>query len=133
MSENLATEKPEDQQQTSEQALVEQETVEEQAISDLEEEIIVALKTVYDPEIPVDIYELGLIYQIDIDEDAQHVDVEMTLTAPGCPVAEIMPSWVQDAVESVDGVKTAGIEMVWDPPWTPDRMSMRAKIELNMF
>ena len=100
--------------------------------SEREAEIIAALKTVYDPEIPVDIYELGLIYQIDIDEESGHVDVAMTLTAPGCPVAGSMPSWVQEAVESVDGVTSSNVEMVWEPPWTPDLMSMRAKLELNM-
>ena len=99
----------------------------------LEAEIIAALKSVYDPEIPVDIYELGLIYNIDINQDTQHVDVAMTLTAPGCPVAGSMPGWVQEAVESVPGVKSAMIDLVWEPPWQPDMMSMRAKLELNMF
>jgi FeS assembly SUF system protein len=100
--------------------------------SELEAQLIAALKTVYDPEIPVDIYELGLIYNIDVDEDRGHVDVAMTLTAPGCPVAGSMPTWVQEAVESVDGVKSANVEMVWEPPWTPELMSLRAKLELNM-
>ena len=100
--------------------------------SELEAQLVAALKTVYDPEIPVDIYELGLIYQISINEEQGHVDVDMTLTAPGCPVAESMPVWVQEAVESVDGVKSSQVEMVWEPPWTPEMMSMRAKLELNM-
>ena len=100
--------------------------------SELEAQIIAALKTVYDPEIPVDIYELGLIYKFDIDPEQNHVDVDMTLTAPGCPVAGSMPGWVQEAVESVEGIDTARVDMVWDPPWTPDMMSMRAKLELNM-
>ena len=100
--------------------------------SELEAQIIAALKTVYDPEIPVDIYELGLIYKFDIDLEQNHVDVDMTLTAPGCPVAGSMPGWVQEAVESVEGIDTARVDMVWDPPWTPDMMSMRAKLELNM-
>ena len=98
---------------------------------DLQAKIIEALKSVYDPEIPVDIYELGLIYDVQIGAD-RHVDVEMTLTAPGCPVAGAMPSWVQQAVESVEGVETAEVELVWEPPWTPEMMSMRAKLELNM-
>jgi FeS assembly SUF system protein len=100
--------------------------------TELEAQLIAALKTVYDPEIPVDIYELGLIYRVDVDEHSGHVDIDMTLTAPGCPVAESMPVWVQEAVESVDGVKSSHVEMVWEPPWTPDLMSMRAKLELNM-
>ena len=99
--------------------------------SDLEEEIIEALKTVYDPEIPVNIYELGLIYELNIDEQS-HVDVLMTLTAPGCPVAGSMPQWVLNAVESVPGVESANVELAWEPPWTPEMMSMRAKLELNM-
>ena len=102
-------------------------------ISELEAEIIAAIKTVYDPEIPVDIYELGLIYQLDVNEDTGVVDVAMTLTAPGCPVAGSMPGWVQEAVESVPGVKEARVDLVWEPPWHPDLMSMRAKLELNMF
>lgn len=100
--------------------------------SELEAQLVAALKTVYDPEIPVDVYELGLIYNIAIDEEKGHVDVDMTLTAPGCPVAEVMPNWVQEAVESVHGVNSSRVEMVWEPPWTPDMMSMRAKLELNM-
>ena len=99
--------------------------------TDLEQEIIAALKNVYDPEIPVDIYELGLIYELNIDAD-NNVDVVMTLTAPGCPVAGSMPGWVQEAVESVPGVNSAQVELAWEPPWTPEMMSMRAKLELNM-
>ena len=97
----------------------------------LYDDIVMACKSVYDPEIPVNIYDLGLIYTIDIKED-NAVSVIMTLTAPGCPVAEVMPGWVQEAVLSVDGVDSAFVDMVWDPPWTPERMSMRAKLELNM-
>ena len=100
--------------------------------SPLEAEVIAALKTVYDPEIPVDIYELGLVYAIRIDAAQNHADIDMTLTAPGCPVAGSMPGWVQEAVEGVEGIDTATVDMVWDPPWTPDMMSMRAKLELNM-
>jgi FeS assembly SUF system protein len=100
--------------------------------SELEAQVVAALKTVYDPEIPVDIYELGLIYKLDIDEESGHVAIAMTLTAPGCPVAGTMPAWVQEAVEGVEGVESVAVEMVWEPPWTPDRMSLRAKLELNM-
>ena len=95
------------------------------------EDIIRALKTVYDPEIPVDIYELGLIYGIE--EDKDNVKVKMTLTAPGCPVAEEMPKWVEDAVREVEGVKDVNVEMVFDPPWDMSLMSDEARLSLNMF
>ncbi len=95
-------------------------------------DIIAALKTVYDPEIPADIYELGLIYRIDIEDD-RSVKVEMTLTSPGCPVAGEMPSWVQNAVNSVPGVKEAEVKLVFTPPWTQERMSDEARLALNMF
>ncbi len=97
----------------------------------LDERIIAALKTVYDPEIPVDIFELGLIYKIDADAMG-NVRIDMTLTAPGCPVAGSMPGWVQEAVESVEGVRSVEVELVWEPPWTIEHMSRRAKLELNM-
>jgi len=95
-------------------------------------DVIAALKTVYDPEIPVDIYELGLIYQVDLEPD-RLLKVEMTLTAPGCPVAGEMPGWVRDAVEKVDGVDRAEVTLTFDPPWSQDRMSDEAKLSLNMF
>ena len=98
---------------------------------ELEQEIIGALKTVYDPEIPVNIDDLGLIYDLVIDDEG-HVDLLMTLTAPGCPVAGSMPGWVQTAVESVPGVESCTVELAWEPPWTPELMSMRARLELNM-
>ncbi len=98
----------------------------------LTDDMIGAIKTVYDPEIPVDIYELGLIYRIDID-DERNVDIDMTLTAPGCPVAGEMPLWVQDAVRSVAGVNEVSVNMVFDPPWDPSRMSDEARVALNMF
>jgi FeS assembly SUF system protein len=98
---------------------------------ELEQQIIGALKTVYDPEIPVNVYDLGLIYDLYID-DQGHVDLLMTLTAPGCPVAGSMPGWVQATVESVPGVESCTVELAWEPPWTPELMSMRAKLELNM-
>lgn len=95
------------------------------------DDLVTQFKTVFDPEIPVDIYELGLIYKVDID-DHRHVDVEMTLTAPGCPVAGEMPTWVEDAARKVDGVKSVKVNLVFDPPWSPARMSDEAKLELNM-
>ncbi len=106
-------------------------TLDEETISDLTDKIVTALKTVYDPEIPVDIYELGLIYKVDIDENF-HVDVEMTLTAPGCPVAGDMPKWVEDAVLSVGGVSSAAVKLVFDPPWDISMMSEEAQVALNM-
>jgi len=98
----------------------------------LGQELIAALKTVYDPEIPVDIYELGLIYKVDV-ADNKDVTIDMTLTAPGCPVAGEMPGMVKDAVKTVKGVGEVKVNMTFDPPWTPDRMSEEAKLELNMF
>lgn len=96
------------------------------------DDIIAALKTVYDPEIPADIYELGLIYKIDIEDD-RSVAVEMTLTAPGCPVAGEMPIWVENAVSSVGGVSHVKVDLVFDPPWTPDRMSEEAQVAVGWF
>jgi len=95
------------------------------------DDLVAQFKTVFDPEIPVDIYELGLIYKVDIDDEG-HVDIEMTLTAPGCPVAGEMPQWVEAAARRVAGVKSARVNLVFDPPWTPARMSDEAKLELNM-
>lgn len=106
-------------------------TLDEETISDLTDKIVTALKTVYDPEIPVDVYELGLIYKVDIDENF-HVDVEMTLTAPGCPVAGDMPKWVEDAVLSVGGISSAAVRLVFDPPWDISMMSEEAQVALNM-
>ena len=98
----------------------------------LTDEIVKALKTVYDPEIPADIYELGLIYKVDIDDDRM-VDIDMTLTAPGCPVAGEMPIWVENAVASVEGVSGAKANMTFDPPWTPERMSEEAQVALGWY
>jgi len=95
-------------------------------------DVITALKTVCDPEIPCDIYELGLIYQVDF-EPNRKLKVEMTLTAPGCPVAGEMPGWVQNACNKVEGVKHTDVTLTFDPPWTPDRMSDEARLALNMF
>ncbi|HYE17201.1 MAG TPA: SUF system Fe-S cluster assembly protein [Tepidisphaeraceae bacterium] len=97
----------------------------------LEGKVIAALKTVYDPEIPVDIYELGLIYNIEID-DEKHVHVQMTLTAPGCPVAGTLPGEVERRVETVPEVKSATVELVWEPAWSKDRMSEAAMLSLGM-
>jgi FeS assembly SUF system protein len=94
--------------------------------------LVAAMKTVYDPEIPVDIYELGLIYKVDV-ADNKDVAVDMTLTAPGCPVAGEMPDMVKAALETVEGIGAVTVNMTFDPPWTPDRMSEEAKLELNMY
>ncbi|MEO1398339.1 MAG: SUF system Fe-S cluster assembly protein [Pseudomonadota bacterium] len=95
-------------------------------------DIIAALKTVYDPEIPSDIYEIGLIYRIDLDDNG-FVDIDMTLTAPGCPVAGEMPGWVENAVSMVEGVSGVQVNMVFDPPWTPERLSEEAQIALGWY
>jgi len=97
-----------------------------------EEALIAAISNVYDPEIPVNIYELGLIYTIDINDDGR-VKVEMTLTAPACPSAQELPVQVQDAVMSVPGVIDCEVETVWDPPWDPSRMTEEARLQLNMY
>jgi len=98
----------------------------------LKDDLVAALKTVFDPEIPVDIYELGLIYRLDVDEE-RNIEVDMTLTAPGCPVAGDMPGWVENAVSSVPGVGQVKVNLVFDPPWDPSRMSDEARLALNMF
>jgi FeS assembly SUF system protein len=98
----------------------------------LSDEIVGALKTVYDPEIPADIYELGLIYKVDIDDDRM-VNIDMTLTTPNCPSAAEMPMQVENAVAGVPGVREAKVNIVWDPPWDPSRMSDEARTVLNMW
>jgi FeS assembly SUF system protein len=102
------------------------------AYEPLRHDIIAALKTVYDPEIPADIYELGLIYDIDVDAE-RNVTIAMTLTAPGCPVAGEMPKWVENAVNAVPGVSNTSVVMTFDPPWDMSRMSDEARLALNMF
>lgn len=92
-----------------------------------------ALRDVYDPEIPVNIYELGLIYKVDIDKDTNDIYIEMTLTSPGCPVAGEMPRMIEQAVRTVNDVKDVKVEIVWDPPWDPSKMAETAKLQLNMF
>ena len=94
--------------------------------------LVEQLKTVYDPEIPVDIYELGLIYKVDLSDDMDVV-IDMTLTAPGCPVAGEMPGWGEEAILQGDGLKSCTVNLVFDPPWDPSRMSDEAKLQLNMF
>src|SRR6478609_1926719 len=101
-------------------------------LEQLTADIVAALKTVYDPEIPADIYELGLIYKIDVDND-RNVAIDMTLTAPGCPVAGEMPQWVENAVATVQGVQNVTVALVFDPPWDQSRMSDEARVSLDMW
>jgi FeS assembly SUF system protein len=101
-------------------------------LDELTDKLVEQLKTVFDPEIPVDIYELGLIYKVDVSDD-KHVAIDMTLTAPGCPVAGEMPGWVEDAVMEIPDIKSCTVDLVFDPPWDPSRMSDEAKLQLNMF
>ena len=100
-------------------------------MSELENEIVEAMRSVYDPEIPVNIYDLGLIYDMKVNETGA-VEIKMTLTAPGCPVAGEMPGMVARAVKTVEGVKDCDVELVWDPQWNPDMMSEAARLTLNM-
>ena len=104
----------------------------QEEIARLSDDIVAALKTVYDPEIPSDIYELGLIYKVDIKDD-RTVDVDMTLTTPNCPSAAELPMMVENAVASVQGVGPVNVQVVWDPPWDPSRMSDEARLVLNMW
>ncbi|WP_087734942.1 SUF system Fe-S cluster assembly protein [Paraburkholderia piptadeniae] len=99
---------------------------------DLRLRVIEALRTVFDPEIPVNIYDLGLVYDMDVDDEAGTVAIRMTLTAPGCPVAQTFPATVEDAVYSVTGVNSVRVELVWEPPWTKERMSEAARLQLGM-
>jgi len=100
-------------------------------IEEIKQLLVETLKTVYDPEIPVDIYELGLVYNIDVSPEGR-VDIRMTLTSPGCPVAESLPREAELKAASIDGVSEVHIDLVWDPPWTLDRMSEAARLELNL-
>jgi len=97
----------------------------------LREKVVTALKEIYDPELPVNIYDLGLIYSVEVD-DAAVVEVTMTLTTPGCPVAQTFPGAVEDAIRHVDGVTAAHVELVWDPPWCADNLSMEVKLQLGL-
>ena len=107
-------------------------TMSDDEFGKITQDIIAALKTVYDPEIPSDIYELGLIYRVDV-SDNRDVEIDMTLTAPACPVAEEMPIWVENAVSSVAGIGVVKVNVVFDPPWDMSRMSDEARLALNMF
>ena len=109
-----------------------EETKKEINKQELEEDIILVLKTIYDPEIPVDIFELGLIYEVAIDDEA-NVNIKMTLTSPACPVAGTLPPEVETKVMEIDGVKVAKVEIVWSPPWDKDMMSDAAKVKLGMY
>lgn len=109
-----------------------QSAIPEDELERLSDDIIAALKTVYDPEIPADIFELGLIYKIDVEDDRM-VKIDMTLTAPGCPVAGEMPGWVENAVGAVEGVSGVTVAMTFDPPWTPERMSEEAQVAVGWY
>ena len=100
-------------------------------MSELKDKVILEIKKIYDPEIPVNIYELGLIYKIEINEKKK-VNIEMTLTSPNCPVAESLPKMVKDNILKLNGVNDVNLKLVWDPPWTKDKMSEAAKLELNL-
>jgi FeS assembly SUF system protein len=126
MTETIDTAKPNAPDMASSAKLAPEE------IDRLTDDIVAALKTVYDPEIPSDIYELGLIYRVSINDD-RHVDIDMTLTAPGCPVAGEMPGWVENAVSPVPGVSGVKVNMTFDPPWDQSRMSDEARVALDMW
>ena len=100
-------------------------------MNNLKDKIIGEIRKIYDPEIPVNIYELGLIYKIEINDDSK-VFIEMTLTSPNCPVAESLPNSVKENILKIDGIKDVDLKLVWDPPWTKDKMSEAAKLELNL-
>ncbi|MER8443220.1 SUF system Fe-S cluster assembly protein [Mesorhizobium sp. M1066] len=118
--------------ETAPNALVSGSAIPPDELARLTDDIVSALKTVYDPEIPADIYELGLIYKIDI-EDNRSVKIDMTLTAPGCPVAGEMPGWVENAVGAVEGVSGVEVNMTFDPPWSADRMSEEAQVAVGWY
>ena len=126
MNEEMITE------QTANEATFSASAIPRDELARMTDDIIAAIKTVYDPEIPADIYELGLIYRIDIEDD-RTVRIDMTLTAPGCPVAGEMPGWVENAVGAVEGVSGVDVNMTFDPPWTPDRMSEEAQIAVGWY
>lgn len=118
--------------ETAPNALVSGSAIPADELARLTDDIVSALKTVYDPEIPADIYELGLIYKIDIEDD-RSVKIDMTLTAPGCPVAGEMPGWVENAVGAVEGVSGVEVNMTFDPPWSADRMSEEAQVAVGWY
>ena len=129
---NAAAEKPAEQAASAPLAPEQASALPEGELARLTDDIIAALKTVYDPEIPSDIYELGLIYKIDIADD-RAVTIEMTLTTPNCPSAQELPGMVENAVASVAGVGAVKVDIVWDPPWDPSHMSDEARAVLNMW
>ncbi len=112
-------------------AAAEVSAIPQKELNRITDDLIAAFKSVYDPEIPVDIYELGLIYKVDID-DHRKVDIDMTLTAPGCPVAGDMPGWIEEAARKVEGVEDVEVRLTFDPPWDMSRMSDEARLALNM-
>ncbi|ESW92753.1 MULTISPECIES: SUF system Fe-S cluster assembly protein [unclassified Mesorhizobium] len=118
--------------ETATNAVVSGSAIPAEELARLTDDIVSALKTVYDPEIPADIYELGLVYKIDIEDD-RSVKIDMTLTAPGCPVAGEMPGWVENAVGAVEGVSGVEVNMTFDPPWSPDRMSEEAQVAVGWY
>jgi FeS assembly SUF system protein len=124
--------KPEAEAQPNRPEIAVQDALPADELERLSDGIVAALKTVYDPEIPADIYELGLIYRVDID-DSRFVKIDMTLTAPGCPVAGEMPIWVENAVAAVPGVAGVEVQLVFDPPWDQSRMSDEARAALDMW
>jgi FeS assembly SUF system protein len=132
LAETADTEAPAQESAPAVPATVPGSSIPQEELEQLTADIVAALKTVYDPEIPADVYELGLIYKIDVD-DARNVAVEMTLTSPGCPVAGEMPTWVENAVASVAGVGVVTVKLTFDPPWDKDRMSDEAKLLLGMY
>jgi FeS assembly SUF system protein len=123
---------PESETEPNRPTIAAESTLSPEELDRLTDDIIAALKTVYDPEIPADIYELGLIYRVDID-DSHFVKIDMTLTAPGCPVAGEMPVWVENAVSAVPGVAGVEVSMVFSPPWDQSRMSDEARVALDMW
>jgi len=108
------------------------EATEQLTPEELMDRIVGALRSCFDPEIPVNIYDLGLIYAVDLDAETSRVDIRMTLTSPACPVAGSLPGEVQNKVKEVPGVSDANVELVWDPPWSPERMSEDARLQLNL-
>jgi FeS assembly SUF system protein len=132
MTDTTTTDTPAPEKPAENAAISRPAALPQEELDQLTDGIIAALKTVYDPEIPADIYELGLIYKIDIADD-RSVKVDMSLTSPNCPSAQELPIMVENAVSSVAGVKETKVEVVWDPPWDPSRMSDEARLVLNMW
>ena len=132
MEEQSAQENTKTEATLPDQVVTSESAIPEEELERLTRDLIAAMKSVYDPGIPVDIYELGLIYKIDINDD-RDVKIDMTLTAPGCPVAGDMPGWVENAANTVEGVRGVAVNLTFDPPWDISMMSDEAKLELNIF